>query len=406
LKFKLTTGNEIVYFENGEFTSGKDTIKEVGGAKMLGNRTLTVRDGAMYFGSEILKPIGARIVLQDGMAIETNGTITSKVNMFDVEKLRSFGNSTETRVVGDFAVSTRAGCKEHGAPCVNAEGCCDSTALCIYGKCRPCVPLGDACFYRRDCCDNHNIECLPYFGKCIKCVAQNQHCEKDGDCCSKSCKGNKCQCTAEGGYCVEGECCGDMTCIAGECLKCKTFGAPCRYEAECCSRYCVGPHGKEVCGCGDEGELCSKSEHCCYKFSVCNPEGKCQQCRTGGETCGGTDPQCCKDYGECVGGKCNCKAKYEKCTKNDDCCDERVGCTGGVCKSCVVPNSSYYSHPSCSVDADCCGYKEDGGGSICSEGDCKECIPAGQQCNVIEKPQCCEPNFFGIHTCVANAGFC
>lgn len=168
---------------------------------------------------------------------------------------------------------------------------------------------------------------------------------------------------------------------------CKTVGASCAANGDCCSlscdptlKVCAKTFGK----CLTPGEACKSGPECCTYACV---GGKCSgtQCIADNAACV-TNEECCG--GACDAGKCkalsgSCKTSGNPCAANGECCSKL--CKDGKCDG--APSYCIQNGDVCVNDVDCCGGKCTKAGTsalglceVSSGGGSTGCTNAGQLC--------------------------
>jgi hypothetical protein len=172
---------------------------------------------------------------------------------------------------------------------------------------------------------------------------------------------------------------------------CRSEGRNCSKDDQCCSGYCRGQRGRQMCAacasdivCGDTCCPDNAVNGCTAQGGCLCPEGTrynaaanaCQPCGGADTKCTGGD-DCCGD--SCCGGTC--------CAEGDECC-------GRICGSGVCCGDRFCGDGEICCGDECCPV---GGSHTCREGKCIDCqvcrpglgccSPFGRRCS--DAQPCC-----------------
>jgi hypothetical protein len=182
-----------------------------------------------------------------------------------------------------------------------------------------CIPAGQACEFRDQCCDY--LPCVRATPEATqKTCAAISTCKPVGATCSGSgdatcCNGTSCLPSGSGYACQE---------PAGP--VCRANGAACTTSADCCSAICDGT--THVCveplACQPLAGPCQSSQDCCTGLTCTIPAGALDGTCTQSNTCPGVGQACSPGTACCPGLSCKQTGTY-------------VTCDGTTPCSCVVP---------------------------------------------------------------------
>ena len=258
-----------------------------------------------------------------------------------------------------------------GAACGGPDDCCGTDNDCVGGKC--CVLQMGSCRTSSDCCSD--LLCAD--GLCLRpfeeCGRESQTCCADDECRSGLvCAGGTCEpCGADGEICCKppSECEGELTCSEGRCEApdpmCGGDGQPC-----CAGDACDGTLACTDGTCAEPMVECGYLD--CDECTRHYPCGWCDGvgCTTGSST--GPDSGSCGDWAWLAS---QCMGPADPCADAAD-CDE---CTGrGTCGWCGDGSGSCQQGASSGPDAGSCGdwswLRSECGGSTCAtHSDCEAC---------------------------------
>jgi len=223
-------------------------------------------------------------------------------------------------------------CKKDGLDCDSNGDCCGENGFYCKSdkKCNQCTTLNGPCGLTSDCCKSTGSGAQPVVCRSDKtapnvrgtcgCVPRGEACGFKEDCCAndKCNTQGKCGCVDGGGTCGDdGDCCRigiGVVSVAQPCVK-------------------AGGATTGVCGCKNtKGASCSKDNDCCLQTGTnkCNATKKCG--------CQAANAECVEDNDCCdgAGGYCNRKSKKCKRSALGDECEADSDCAPSSDLSCQV----------------------------------------------------------------------
>ena len=175
------------------------------------------------------------------------------------------------------------------------------------GEAPCCIPAGDICQFRDQCCDN--TLCVPDDAGVLRChgstcVPLGAVCEPGGvECCVGECRSNDIE----------------YICQVSD-NDCTPNGQICATAADCCSEMCVD-NTCDVVSCQADGDVCTSDGDCCSSLSCIMPSGSLSGiCAQGSDDCAITG-QACSTVNPC------CSGSYCVNTGSFNLCDGTVSCS-------------------------------------------------------------------------------
>jgi hypothetical protein len=298
------------------------------------------------------------------------------------------------------AVLSIAACGPVQADCSpqNCDGCCSDTGRCQLGQ------QAAACGTSGQACTSCNAAQMCQAGACVPFSGTDGGCngcrDAQGTCHAGQ---SEMRCGSGGAQCVS--CAGGESCQGGACVQggCKTEGAQCILNGECCTNLCspagtcaprpdAGVDGGEDDGGLDAGEDAGHD---------------------GGLDAGGVDagPACTID--PCMPSPgpatANCACVQSVCAQDPFCCNTQwdsicSDTAGAMCSECGGGGDGGSCLPDgwgCQQNSDCCGKVCDPSQGVCGSGASDggpTCLPEGSGC--FQHSDCCN------NICDPSLGFC
>ena len=237
------------------------------------------------------------------------------------------GGSVDVNAQNDCCDGHKAVCKLDSSGLPRCFGGGSASCPTGYtGKDSCCIPAGDECQFKDQCCGG--APCVPGQGGKLRCTVAN--CKAVGTQCdpqqNQCCSGTDCRPTDTGIYgCQPPPSGGTPDAGTPDAGTCNVNGATCTNNSDCCSDRCLTESGtcQAPLACQPKGSVCTTTADCCSGYSCSIPAGSTSgTCQTGtcsgaGQACNGYDPnECCTGLScldstnfTCTGtGDCTCKA--------------------------------------------------------------------------------------------------